>query len=260
MRTTPLQLAVCVLALGPLATGPGLAQSGTDQPGTMPPGIMQHGTDHQGAMQPGMTGQSSGATMQVDTPTFVRMASSANQFEILSSRLAVDQAQDQAVKDFANRMIDEHTTAGSRMAEVTKTAGIQSADSAGEESLESRHKEMLDTLSRNEGSFDEAYVRAQIQAHQEAVSLFSAYAETGDEPQLKTLAQELLPRLQQHLAAVQELPGAPLDAQTPTGSTSGGMTLEPGMMDQPSTGTGTSGGMQGSGSATGGGAGGSSAQ
>lgn len=255
MKKAKLSLAVCALALGPLAAVPGFAQSGTDQTGTM-----QSGTTQPGTTQPGMTGQSSGATMQVDTPTFVRMASSSNQFEILSSRLAVDQASDQAVKDFANRMIDEHTTAGSRMAEVTKAAGIQAGDSAGEESLESRHKEMLDTLSRNEGSFDEAYVRAQFQAHQEAVRLFSAYAETGDEPQLKTLAQELLPRLQQHLAAVQELPGAPVDAQTPTGSTSGGMTMDPGMSDQPSTGTGTSGGMQGSGSATGGGAGGSSAQ
>ncbi|WP_181702430.1 DUF4142 domain-containing protein [Chthonobacter albigriseus] len=214
MKRTLIRLVACTALAAPFLAGPALAQDAAGQSGAA------------------TVGQSSGATMQVDTPTFLRMASSSNQFEILSSRLAEKQASDDAVKQFATMMIQDHTDAGARMAEVVKSAGA-SAPPMTEDALESRHKEMLDTLARAEGNFDEAYVRAQYQAHQEAVTIFSGYAETGDNAEIKAFAEETLPKLQQHLATVQDLPGAPVNATPPTGSTGTGT----GTMQQDGTST-----------------------
>lgn len=161
-------------------------------------------------------------TMQVDTPTFIQSATSSNQFEILSSRLALEQADDDQVKQFAQQMIDDHTKAGDRMAEAIQAAGLQ-APPMQQDSMLDRHKQMLDTLAANEETFDEAYVRAQYQAHQEAVRLFDMYAREGDTEEIRTAAEELLPALQQHLAMVQELPGAPEGASAPPTGATGGM-------------------------------------
>lgn len=224
------------------------------------PAAAQTGTASPDALQPGAAGRTdSGVPTTVDTATFLRMATSSNQFEILSSRLAVDQAANEDVKAFANWMIDEHTSAGSRLAEVTKAAGISQPTPLVEEPLSDRHKEMLDTLARAESNFEPAYVRAQYQAHVEAVRLFSAYVETGDNAELQAVAAELLPHLQQHLEAVKTLPGSPAVAEPATGATipgAGAQPAVPGTVD----GMGSSGGMQGGGTATGGGPGGTAAQ
>lgn len=154
-----------------------------------------------------------GLASDVSTETFIPMAASSNQFEIQSSELALQQAQDQQVKDLAQHMIDEHTAMGERMKEILQSAGVQAP--AGE-ALDPRHQQMLDTLASSQSNFDQAYVKAQQQAHQEAVQLFSAYAESGDQDQIVTFAQESLPRLKQHLQMVQQLPGATVDATSST--------------------------------------------
>ncbi|WP_181707236.1 DUF4142 domain-containing protein [Chthonobacter rhizosphaerae] len=162
-------------------------------------------------------------SMKIDTPTFLRMATSSNQFEILSSRLAEQQAQDEQVKAFARQMIADHTSAGEKMRTAVQEAGLEMASvPQSEADLEVRHKEMMDTLASASGNFDQAYVRAQYQAHEEAVRMFEAYAQNGDQSAIKAFAAETLPILQQHLAHVQELPGAPTSPAT--GSTGGART------------------------------------
>ena len=48
----------------------------------------------------------------------------------------------------------------------------------------------------------------QLQGHQQAVALFQNYAQNGSDPELKTIAQQTLPTLQQHLQMAQKLPKA----------------------------------------------------
>lgn len=151
----------------------------------------------------------------VDTETFVTKVPSSNQFEIEASKLALQKASDDQVKQFAQMMIDDHTKAGDAFMEAVKNAGFTPPGTA----LEERHQQMLETLSAQDQNFDQAYLQAQVQAHNEAVSLFSAYAQSGDNEPMKAFASETLPTLKQHLAAVEQLAGA--NGGT-TSSTSGG--------------------------------------
>jgi putative membrane protein len=146
------------------------------------------------------------ASMAVtDSTGFARMAASSNLLEIESSRLALERSRDREVRRFASQMIRDHTRASQRMTAVVRRAGLSPAPAT----LSAKHQAMLDQLSAaGPESFDSAYATIQTQAHDEAIALFSTYAESGDNPQLADFARRTLPTLQMHAAHVQRLAGA----------------------------------------------------
>ena len=135
------------------------------------------------------------------TATFVAEAAQGNQFEIVSSTLAL-QRSDQ-VKAFANHMISDHTTAAEKLKRVLEQEHL----TAPSDQLDAKHKAALEDLNGKLDSpaFDKAYVEAQYRAHRAAVDLFKAYGKGGESRALRRLADELLPTLQAHLAAVEKL-------------------------------------------------------
>jgi putative membrane protein len=65
---------------------------------------------------------------------------------------------------------------------------------------------MLDKLNGAKGeAFDQAYVQAQRDAHDEAVSLFEDYSQNGDNASLKTFATETLPTLKMHQEKIETI-------------------------------------------------------
>ena len=80
---------------------------------------------------------------------------------------------------------------------------------AGGVALDPRHAAMLNQLASIPPGpqFDATYGAMQVQAHQEAVAMFAAYAQGGSNPAMRTFAQQALPSLQHHLAVAQRLPG-----------------------------------------------------
>jgi predicted outer membrane protein len=67
---------------------------------------------------------------------------------------------------------------------------------------------MLNQLASTSGpQFDRLYGQAQRMAHQEALGLYTAYAQTGTDPALRQFAASVIPHLQHHYADAQRLPG-----------------------------------------------------
>lgn len=56
--------------------------------------------------------------------------------------------------------------------------------------------------------FSAKYIRMQADAHKQAVALFSAYANSGDDPALKEFAKAMLPTLKMHGKMVKALQAA----------------------------------------------------
>jgi len=149
-----------------------------------------------GCAQLGMHGDADEAA------SFVPAAASSNSFEIRSSRLALDRTQSPPVRRFATQMIEDHTEAGRQMAAAASAAGITPPA----EPLMPRHREMLDELrASSDAAFDGRYIEMQTAAHEEAITLFSAYADGGDVPALQSFARATLPTLRQHYEHVQRL-------------------------------------------------------
>jgi putative membrane protein len=132
---------------------------------------------------------------------FAMMSASGNLFEIQSSQLALQASQNQIVRQFAQQMITDHGNMMQRMAPVAASLGLDPNAMP----LAPHHQQMIDQL-RAAGSgpaFDQAYHQAQAAAHQESLNLHQSYAANGDNPQLRMLAGEAVPVIQQHLGHLQ---------------------------------------------------------
>jgi putative membrane protein len=138
------------------------------------------------------------------TESFVQNAAISNQFEILSSQTALSKSRSTEIKQFAQQMIDDHTQTTNQL---NSTLPTSSADPAlAKVKLDSKHQKILDSLNNTpEANFDQAYITAQTDAHNEAVTLFQDYAQKGDDVALKNFAAQTLPILQQHLDHAKQL-------------------------------------------------------
>jgi putative membrane protein len=138
----------------------------------------------------------------VEATTFATKVAASNAFAIQSSQLAGDRAERGEVKSFAKQMIDDHTKVGQDFKLAVQAANM----SAPPEDPDAQQKAEIEKLQNARGrSFDQAYVSAQRQAHEEAVSLFRAYTRNGAAGPLKEFAQKTLPTLEQHLKMIQDV-------------------------------------------------------
>ncbi len=140
-------------------------------------------------------------TSKVDDKKFVKDAALGGMTEVELGKLAAQKASRDDVKQFAQKMVDDHTKANDLLKQVASHENIQIADS-----LDSKHQSRIDKLSKLSGeSFDKAYVKDQLKDHQSDVRDFNAEAQNGTDPNVKKFAADTLPTLQQHLELVKNL-------------------------------------------------------
>jgi len=126
---------------------------------------------------------------------FAHEASIGGQGEIQAAKLAAHKAQSQAVKDFAYRMVNEHSAAAERLSSLLK-GGAYPASAR----LDTDHRVMLDQLGKASGkAFDEMYIRGQIVDHQKSVQLYEWIIGNGEDARLQGYAMDVLPSVMQHL-------------------------------------------------------------
>jgi putative membrane protein len=141
------------------------------------------------------------------TEDFVTKASVSNLFEIESSKVALNKSQNNDIKQFAQHMIDDHTSAGSELESSVREAGID--NTLIRKTLDNKHKKLMDKLQKaSQKDFDKQYVNEQMDAHKEAVKLFKDYSDDGDDATIKAFADKTLPVLEQHNQRIKEIKDA----------------------------------------------------
>jgi putative membrane protein len=154
--------------------------------------------------QEALPGTEADAMYAVDTPTFVKLVSSSNEFEIQSSELAEEKGQSDHVKEVAAQIIADHSKAAEDLAAALEEAG--KAAPPEQPVLSPKHQAMIALLEGAEGTeFEMLYVDMQAVAHMEAVSLFQTFAKGGDNEAVQAFAAETLPTLVMHLDHVKEI-------------------------------------------------------
>ncbi len=142
-----------------------------------------------------------GPARAADKPdAFVAAAAQANMSEIELSKLALQRSQDPRVRDFAQRMIDNHTKAGNMLAVVAKQEHIPLPDA-----LDVGHASKIASLAALTTDFDRAYVDTMVAEHAAAVALFSDFATNGQDLYLKNFAQSTLPAVTADKATIETL-------------------------------------------------------
>ncbi|UVK47726.1 DUF4142 domain-containing protein [Mesorhizobium sp. AR07] len=150
---------------------------------------------------------------------FVDKAAAGGMFEVDSSKIAEQKAQDQSVKDLAQKMISDHGAANAKLEAI---AGEQKLKVPTE--LDAKHKSDLDALQNSKDPFDGSYVAMQRDAHSDAVKLFESYAKDGDNAQLKAFAQATVPTLKMHQDMIEKIKSTVGDKSSATSSTTPAVT------------------------------------
>lgn len=129
--------------------------------------------------------------------TFVVSAARSNKAEIDMGNVAATKATDSLVKTFAQKMVDEHTTAQNELQDIADDfSGVDWPDDLDQN--QASMKAQLDSTDAG-FSFDTLYLNTQIRLHESAVSTFQTATTTTTESRVKSYATKYLPKIQAHL-------------------------------------------------------------
>ena len=140
------------------------------------------------------------ALADVDVEDFVENASELNIAEIEAAKIALEKSSNATVKSFAQKMINDHTTANRELRSIAATKNVDLEDDA---ALTDQAKSAI--LKQRDGeSFDEAYANNQVAAHRKAIDFYKK-ASKSDDVEVRTFAVATLPKLQRHLTEAEAL-------------------------------------------------------
>lgn len=135
---------------------------------------------------------------------FIEQAAMAGHEEVTSGKTAAE-SKNPAIAQFGRQMVEEHVQMNQELATLAKQKGVEPPESA---SLADQAKGAATSVLPG-ATFDKTYVSQQLADHQETLQLMQKQASSGDDPDLKTLAQKAIPIIQKHLTeleALQKLP------------------------------------------------------
>jgi putative membrane protein len=127
---------------------------------------------------------------------FIMKAGEGGKAEVELGQLAKDKASSQSVKEFGQRMVDDHTKANRQLEALAGQKGITLPDK-----LDAKHRALKSRLEKLSGSeFDRAYMHEMVQDHTKDVAEFQRESSAAKDPDVKSFASETLPTLKQHLS------------------------------------------------------------
>jgi putative membrane protein len=132
---------------------------------------------------------------------FVRQAAEGGMMEVAKGKLAAHKGSHEGVKQFGQRMVDDHTKAND---ELKSIAGGKNITLPGE-SPKPMQAAMAKLEKLDGAAFDRAYVDDQVRDHEKTIALFEREAKGGKDAELKAFAEKTLPTLKEHLTAVRDL-------------------------------------------------------
>jgi putative membrane protein len=133
--------------------------------------------------------------------TFVKKAALDGMTEVEMGKIALEKSQNPKVREFAQRMITDHTKANKELAAAAKAKGLDVPMK-----LDAEHQSMVQSLASKSGAaFDAAYREHMTADHSKAVAMFEGASSSSDSD-LASLAKKTLPTLEEHKKLAEALP------------------------------------------------------
>ncbi len=173
----------------------GQSASGTDQSDTSSSSSRSssRSSSSDNGQMSGSQGSMSGTKSGSDAD-FARKAAQGSLAEIKFGQLAQQKGTDSTVKDFAQRMVTDHTKASDELKSIAQNKNMTLPDQ-----MDSKDQAEYDRLSNMSGEqFDRAYMNYMRRDHKKDVAEFRRESEKGTDPDLKAFAAKYLPTLQEH--------------------------------------------------------------
>jgi len=124
-----------------------------------------------------------------------------NMAEISLSQVAVTRSQNEAVRQFAQMMVTDHTAAGNELQTLATSKNITLPTA-----MDQKHQSAMTKLGGESGSeFDRDYMKQMVNDHEKILSLLQKEANSGTDADLKAFAAKTVPTVQSHLTAARSL-------------------------------------------------------
>lgn len=134
---------------------------------------------------------------------FLMEAAMGGLMEVELGRIAAQQGASDAVKQFGQRMVDDHSKANTELMTLASSKGVTVPTT-----LEDKHREDVTKLSAMSGAeFDRAYAKRMLRDHEKKLSNFEKQSDKGGDPDIKAFAAKTIPTIQEHLQMARALPG-----------------------------------------------------
>jgi putative membrane protein len=132
---------------------------------------------------------------------FVRRALQGGMAEVQLGQLTLQKSNNDQVKQFAQRMIDDHTRLGDQMKPVAQQLGV-----SGPNGVSKKDKATMAKLQALSGqAYDEAYIRDMVKDHKQDLSDFQTEASSGQDQTVKDAANQGSKVIAQHLQMIQQI-------------------------------------------------------
>jgi putative membrane protein len=144
---------------------------------------------------------------------FMMEAAMGGKAEVAMARLALERSSSDAVKQYAQKMIDDHTKAGEELMEVASMKGITLPMEP-----DAKHKALMAKMQQMSGAeFDSMYIKmAGVKDHEKMEKLFMSESTKGKDADAKGFAAKTLPTVQMHLSMARQMMTSMMSAKKGT--------------------------------------------
>ena len=134
---------------------------------------------------------------------FMEKAALGSMMEVQLGEMAKENAGDDEVKAFGERMVTDHSKANEQLKELAAEKKVNLPAE-----LDEKHMEKVDKLKDKTGAeFDSKYMTLMVKDHQEDVEKFRKQAQEGNDPELKQFAADTVKVLEGHLESAGKIHG-----------------------------------------------------
>jgi putative membrane protein len=141
------------------------------------------------------------AGMTAADSSFMKKAADGGMAEVELGKLAAEKGSSQDVKDFGQRMVDDHSKANEQLKQMASQKHVDLPQQPSSQHAATKAK--LEKLSGQD--FDKAYVAEMVKDHKQDVAEFQRESKSAHDDDLKSFASQTLPTLQDHLKQIQNL-------------------------------------------------------
>jgi putative membrane protein len=136
-----------------------------------------------------------------DDSDFLKSAAKGGLAEVELGKMAAEKASNTHVKEFANRMVRDHTKANADLHKLAASKGVDLPSDKGlSDEASFVHLKML-----SGHDFDSAYVKMMVDDHKEDVTAFEKAAKGANDADVKEFAARTLPTLKHHLSLIENI-------------------------------------------------------
>lgn len=132
---------------------------------------------------------------------FANEAAMGGMAEVQLGQLAAQKGASDEVRQFGQKMVDDHSKANQDLMQVASGKGLTLPTA-----LDAKHQADMQKLSALSGDkFDKAYVDMMLKDHKKDVGDFQKESTGGADADIKSFATRTLPTLQEHLQMIQRI-------------------------------------------------------